>query len=145
MKERDAQSKSLMQRIRVSGTTPELKVRSKLHRMGLRFRCNRRDLPGKPDIVLPRHRLAIFVHGCFWHGCTQCDRGLRLPKTNAEFWAQKRSSNIARDEAVSVQLKDAGWKISVVWECVTRKEECLDAFLAEVLSYILRQDDAADR
>ena len=85
-----AQAKSLqMARVRSKNTEPEIVVRQALHARGYRFRLHRKDLPGTPDIVLPKHRLAILVHGCFWHGCPRCDRGRRLPKTNAPFWIAK--------------------------------------------------------
>ncbi len=105
----------LMSRVKNKNTRPELLVRSILHRMGYRFRLHRRDLPGAPDIVLPRHRKVIFVHGCFWHG-HDCPRGKR-PSTRTEFWDAKLDVNIARDRANREALEKRGWKVMVVWEC----------------------------
>ena len=105
----------VMSRVRSSDTKPERAVRSALHRLGYRFRLHRRDLPGKPDIVLPRLKTVIFVHGCFWHqhGCKKS----KLPQQNAAFWQRKLLSNVARDGAVTRQLAESGWKVVVIWEC----------------------------
>jgi DNA mismatch endonuclease, patch repair protein len=97
-------------------TKPELFVRSLLHTMGYRFRLHRNDLPGKPDITLPRHKKVIFVHGCFWHGHNDCRRSKR-PATNEKFWNEKLDKNIERDERNIEALKDLGWDILVVWTC----------------------------
>lgn len=112
---------ALMGRIGHRDTGPERAVRRLLHKMGFRFRLHRTDLPGKPDIVLSKWRVIIFVHGCFWHGCTMCDKGLRRPKTNAAFWEDKIHSNIVRDRRVETELTDAGWKVVCVWECELKK------------------------
>jgi DNA mismatch endonuclease, patch repair protein len=104
-----------MARVKNKNTEPELVVRKILHRLGYRFRIHRRDLPGYPDIVLPRHRKAIFVHGCFWHSHS-CPRGKR-PSTRAEFWNAKLDRNVARDEANQRKLESLGWKVLVLWEC----------------------------
>ncbi|MEZ6123351.1 MAG: DNA mismatch endonuclease Vsr [Planctomycetaceae bacterium] len=108
-----------MSRIRAKDTRPELIVRSIVHRMGYRFRLHRRDLAGKPDLVLPRHNSIIFVHGCFWH-MHSCRFGRVAPKTNAEFWQTKRSGNVHRDRRNLRELRKAGWKVLVVWECWTK-------------------------
>lgn len=105
----------LMKRVRRSGTQPEIAVRKELHRAGFRFRLNVRSLPGTPDIVLPRYKVAIFVHGCFWHGHT-CRAG-RLPKTNAEFWTEKMRQNVERDERKVRLLREAGHRVFVLWTC----------------------------
>lgn len=105
----------LMSRVKNKNTRPELLVRSLLHRIGYRFRLHRRDLPGSPDIVLPKHRKAIFVHGCFWHG-HDCPKGKR-PKTNREFWDAKLDLNIDRDRQNLEDLKRNGWEALTVWEC----------------------------
>ncbi|MBK8541814.1 MAG: DNA mismatch endonuclease Vsr [Ardenticatenia bacterium] len=109
----------IMSRVRSRDTRPERTVRSLVHRMGYRFRLHGRDLPGHPDIVLPRHKKAILVHGCFWHGHEQCPRSKR-PATNAAFWAKKLDGNIARDSAYLDELRRLGWGVLVVWECETR-------------------------
>ncbi len=124
-----------MSRIRGANTKPEMLVRSLVHQMGFRFRLHRRDLPGKPDLVLPRHRKVIFVHGCFWH-CHNCRFGRVTPKTNADFWREKRSGNAARDRRNLSRLRRDGWKVLVIWECWTRDVEGrvlprLTAFLQE--------------
>jgi DNA mismatch endonuclease (patch repair protein) len=107
-----------MSRVRATDTRPEITVRRLLHSLGFRFRLHRRDLPGRPDIVLPRHRTAIFVHGCFWHG-HDCSL-FRMPATRTEFWAAKIAANRRRDgEAVS-GLRDAGWRSLLIWECALR-------------------------
>jgi DNA mismatch endonuclease (patch repair protein) len=109
-----------MARVKNKNTAPELKVRSLLHRLGYRFRLHRRDLPGSPDIVLPRHRKVIFVHGCFWHG-HDCPRGGR-PASNRAFWDEKLDRNIARDRAAQQALADLGWSTLIMWECQTKDE-----------------------
>jgi DNA mismatch endonuclease (patch repair protein) len=106
---------SMMAAVRNKDTKPEKLVRSRLFRAGYRFRLHGRDLPGVPDIVLPRYRTVVFVHGCFWHG-HDCPRG-RLPTTNVDFWTAKIAANKARDEAIVSRLGDAGWFVSVIWTC----------------------------
>ena len=106
----------VMSRIRGQDTKPELMVRSALHSAGFRFRLHRRDLPGRPDIVLPRYRTVIFVHGCFWHGHS-CSRG-KLPASNRDFWTKKIGRNKQRDAANCVVLQRLGWNVIVMWECV---------------------------
>ncbi|MFN7009308.1 MAG: very short patch repair endonuclease [Allorhizobium sp.] len=106
-----------MQAVRSGDTKPEIAVRKLLHRLGYRFRLRRSDLPGKPDIVLPRHRLAVFVHGCFWHR-HDCKRAT-MPKTRTEFWEAKLSANAARDARVMKALHELGWRTVVIWECET--------------------------
>ena len=105
-----------MGRIRGKNTEPELIVRSLLHRLGFRFRLHRRDLIGIPDVVLPKYKAVIFVHGCFWHRHSKC-RLAYTPKSNQRFWHQKFKSNTARDLRVRTELKRLGWRIMVVWEC----------------------------
>ena len=108
---------NMMRRVRQKNTKPEILVRSFLHNRGYRFRLHRKDLPGKPDIVLPKHRTVIFVNGCFWHGHT-CRKGKR-PTTNTNFWNEKLDRNISRDSANYSKLKKLGWQVVVVWECET--------------------------
>ncbi len=110
-----------MASIRARDTKPELQVRRYLHAHGLRFRLVRKDLPGKPDVVLPRWRTAIFVHGCFWHGHDGC-RYAAVSKTRTEFWASKIASNAERDARSIDALRVLGWRVIVIWECVLREE-----------------------
>ncbi|MDY6851369.1 MAG: very short patch repair endonuclease [Thermodesulfobacteriota bacterium] len=105
-----------MSRISGKNTKPELVVRSLLHNMGYRFRLHRNDLPGKPDITLPKHKKIIFVHGCFWHGHIDCPRAKR-PETNKEFWHEKLNKNIERDKATVKKLRQLGWGVLTVWTC----------------------------
>lgn len=105
-----------MSRIRSKDTIPEMHVRSALHRAGYRFRLHVKDLPGKPDIVLPKHKTVIFVHGCFWHRHKGCSRAT-TPSTNQEYWQQKFKRNVERDKREQAELKKLGWKVIVVWEC----------------------------
>ena len=107
---------SVMRRVKGSGTGPELMVRRLIWRLGGRYRLNRKDLPGKPDIVLAGRRLAIFVHGCFWHG-HDCARGARIPKTNRNYWVAKVARNRTRDLAAREALAAAGWRVETIWEC----------------------------
>lgn len=105
-----------MAAIRGADTKPELVVRRHLHAAGFRFRLHAATLPGKPDIVLPRHRAAILVHGCFWH-VHDCPLGTVKPKTNADFWAAKRARTVERDAEKLAALRELGWRVRVVWEC----------------------------
>lgn len=107
-----------MSRIRGKDTTPEKAVRSLLHRLGYRFRLHVRNLPGCPDIVLPKYKTVIFVHGCFWHrhrGCKNCT----TPTNRREFWVNKLEGNAARDKKHQRALRKLGWKVLIVWECET--------------------------
>lgn len=114
----------IMGRVKWRDTKPEMLVRSLVHRMGFRFRVHRRDLPGNPDIVLPRHGKVIFVHGCFWHGHKRCSRSKR-PTTNKTFWNKKLDGNIERDKRFRRELRRMGWKVLVVWQCDTQNPEKL--------------------
>ncbi|WP_114861707.1 very short patch repair endonuclease [Azospirillum brasilense] len=107
-----------MSRIRGKDTKPEMVLRRGLHAAGLRFRLHARDLPGRPDLVFPRHRAIVLVHGCFWHGhgCPMC----RLPATRTEFWAKKLESNRERDRRSADALRAVGWRLLTVWECSLR-------------------------
>jgi DNA mismatch endonuclease (patch repair protein) len=109
----------MMAAVRGENTKPELIVRCQAHAMGFRFRLHRRDLPGTPDIVFPRLRSVIFVHGCFWHRHGGCG-ATTMPKDNAEFWAAKFSRNVERDRDVGRALTALRWRVLVVWECETR-------------------------
>ncbi|MGB6131421.1 MAG: very short patch repair endonuclease [Acidobacteriaceae bacterium] len=120
-----------MAAIRSANTKPEMRVRSALHAMGFRFRLHRKDLPGRPDIVLPKHQTAIFVHGCFWH-CHRCKYGSVVPATRAEFWAAKRGGNVARDRRNAAALRRQGWRVIVLWECEVRTVETARAKLQKL-------------
>ena len=109
----------VMSHIRSRDTGPERTVRSMLHRMGYRFRLHRKDLPGKPDIVLPRYRAVVLVHGCFWHRHPGC-RFAYVPKSRKAFWQEKFADNVRRDRSVRKQLATLGWRVEVVWECELR-------------------------
>ena len=115
-----------MRRVKGRGTGPELAVRKLIWSLGGRYRLNRADLPGKPDIVLPGRRLAVFVHGCFWHG-HDCARGARVPKANRDYWTAKVSRNRARDGVATNALEVAGWRVEVVWECELKDRPGLEA------------------
>jgi DNA mismatch endonuclease, patch repair protein len=106
-----------MSRIKGGDTRPERTVRSIIHQMGFRFSLHRKDMPGKPDIVLRKWKTVVLVHGCFWHGCRHCDKGRRVPKTNRIFWKSKVAANSARDLRVTKALRAAGWRVITVWEC----------------------------
>jgi len=128
-----------MARIRSRDTKPELIVRSLLHRAGLRFSLRRKDLPGRPDIVLPKYRAVIFVHGCFWHRHPGC-KVATLPKSRQDFWQAKFAANVARDERNQRRLVEAGWNVLVLWEC----EVMCDPFAAvEQVLKVIRPEDAA--
>ena len=121
-----------MAAIKGRNTKPEMRVRSILHGLGYRFRLHRKNLPGKPDIVLPKHRTVIFVHGCFWH-CHDCRWGRVVPRTRAEFWSEKRGGNVLRDEKHRAALEAAGWRVVTIWECQSRSDDELrEKLLAEL-------------
>ncbi len=123
-----------MSRIGGKDTKPERIVRSQLHKLGYRFRLHRKDLPGKPDITLPRHKKVIFVHGCFWHGHTDCSRSKR-PVTNKKFWDEKLDKNIRRDYENIKKLQGLGWDVLVIWTCevhdIAKLKERLLSFFEE--------------
>ena len=115
--------------IRSRDTKPEMRVRKALHAAGLRYRLHDRGLPGAPDLVFPGRRLALFVHGCFWHQHPGC-AAARMPKSRLEFWQPKLAGNIERDARVLSNLEFLGWTVMIIWECETRKPNTL-AMLAE--------------
>ncbi len=135
----DPKRSALMARVRGRDTTPELKVRRLAHELGARFRLQRRDLPGTPDLVFPGRRLALFVHGCFWHRHLNC-RYATSPKTRTEFWEGKFAANIARDERVTMALRASGWEVEVIWECETKRRELLETALRRILKLDNRSD-----
>lgn len=122
-----------MRSVRQKHTSPELEVRRALHALGYRFRLHRKDLPGRPDIVLPKHRTAVFVHGCFWHRHSGCSKST-TPKTRHEFWNAKFERNKARDAESVRALENMGWKVGVVWECEAHDPKTLNAKIKEILS-----------
>jgi len=118
----DTQKRSeIMAKVHSSNTTPEIRVRKLLHSLGYRFRLHRRDLPGNPDIVLPKYKTVIFVHGCFWHGCPTCQHAKIRPVANAEYWDKKLNRTLKRDKSNVTALEQLGWNVMVIWECETRK------------------------
>lgn len=110
---------ALMGRIRSKNSTPELLLRSELHRLGLRFRIHRKELPGTPDVVFVSARIAIFVHGCFWHQHSKCKLA-SSPRSNVDYWEKKLERNVRRDAEAINSLRNLGWEVLVVWECETR-------------------------
>ena len=105
-----------MSRVRAANTRPEIAVRRLFHRLGYRFRLHRRDLPGTPDLVLPKYRAVVFVHGCFWHQ-HDCRRGRRQPASNRAYWEPKLARNVERDESAKSALRRMGWRVLTIWEC----------------------------
>jgi DNA mismatch endonuclease, patch repair protein len=122
-----------MRAVKGCDTQPERAVRRLIHGMGFRYRLHRADLPGKPDIVLPSRRKAIFVHGCFWHG-HECRRGNRMPKNNREYWSRKIGRNRERDRATQAALAETGWQVAVIWECEIRERAVLVERLTRFLN-----------
>lgn len=130
----DPQKRSaVMRRVKARDTGPERTVRRLLTALGARYRLHRKDLPGKPDIVMAGRRLAILVHGCFWHG-HDCARGARVPKANRDYWLAKVGRNRARDIASRAALEAAGWRVETIWECEMKDEAALRNRLAELLA-----------
>ena len=134
----DKQTRSrMMSGIRSKNTRPELAVRSLLHRMGFRFRLHRTDLPGKPDIVLPRFRTVVQVHGCFWHGHTNC-KNAHFPKGNNQYWTSKIRNNRERDLKNLAKLESLGYKTFEVWECETKNKALLSCNVSAIFDYLVR-------
>ncbi len=122
----------VMSRVRSKDTSPEIRVRSILHRAGFRFRLHVKSLPGTPDIVLRKHRTAVFVNGCFWHrhpGCKQAS----TPRTNIDYWRKKFDRNISRAKKNYNELRLKEWQVVIVWECQTRNSESLSQLLSEIM------------
>ena len=139
----------LMARVRQRDTKPELAVRRAAHAMGYRFRLHRRDLPGRPDLVFPRWRVAVFVHGCFWHLHQGCPKAT-VPKARRDWWLDKLQGNRARDARAESALRALGWQVAVIWECETRSDVDLRRKLGAILSTMLdcegkRPDDGDSR
>lgn len=121
-----------MRAVKSRDTKPEMLVRRTVHGMGYRYRLHRKDLPGKPDLVFPKHRKAIFVHGCFWHG-HDCSRGARIPKSNRSYWQKKIGRNKDRDAKSLSEMARQGWSVLTVWECQMRDEPALHSRLRRFL------------
>lgn len=121
-----------MAKVRGKDTGPEMTVRRLAHRLGLRFRLHRRDLPARPDLVFPKHRLAVLVHGCFWHRHEGCSRAT-TPSSRVEFWQAKFDANVARDARQLQELAALGWRTLVVWECDLKEQEVLAERLLEAV------------
>ncbi|WP_297730310.1 very short patch repair endonuclease [uncultured Maricaulis sp.] len=118
-------------------TKPELVLRRALHARGLRYRLHTKNLPGKPDIVLPKHKAVIFVHGCFWHRHPGC-RYATTPATRAEFWAEKFRGNVERDARILADVRSAGWRTAVVWECALKARD-VDAVADRLSGWLHRE------
>jgi DNA mismatch endonuclease (patch repair protein) len=129
-----AQRSTMMAGIRGRNTRPEMAVRRAVHRLGYRYRLHGRDLPGTPDLIFPRLRKCLFVHGCFWHRHAGC-RLAYEPKSNGEFWHRKFRANVARDERTTTELKEHGWEVVTVWECEVRKTADLSELLERRLAH----------
>lgn len=124
----------MMSGIRGRDTKPEMQLRKSLHALGFRYRLQSRKLPGRPDLVLPKYRAVVFVHGCFWHRHPGC-RYTTTPSTNAAFWGPKFADTMVRDERNHALLRTAGWRVAVVWECALRQNGG-DAIAAQVGSWL---------
>lgn len=125
--------RKIMQANKPANTRPEIRVRKALHALGYRFRIHRKDLPGKPDIVLPKHNLVLFVHGCFWHQHPGCYLASK-PKTREEFWKAKFEANRLRDKRNQLALEEMGWRVEVIWECQTLDPGGLDKVLGQLVN-----------
>ncbi|MDT3377411.1 very short patch repair endonuclease [Labrys neptuniae] len=121
----------LMSRVRSKNTSPEIRVRRLAHAMGLRFRLYRNDLPGRPDLVFPRHRAVLFVHGCFWHRHSGCAKA-STPKSRMEFWRTKFELNVERDRQNEAMLLALGWRVFIIWECETKSEQKIRSLLSGI-------------
>lgn len=128
-----AKRSAIMARIKQKNTTPEMRVRRAVHRLGFRFRLHRRDLPGAPDLVFPRLRQVVFVHGCFWHQHAGCKRA-HAPKSQLEYWQPKLAKNVWRDRAHIFELQNRGWRVGIIWECETTSAELLNSRIVSLLA-----------
>ncbi|WP_186073654.1 very short patch repair endonuclease [Burkholderia gladioli] len=131
---------TLMKSVKQRNTSPEIAVRRALHSLGYRFRLHRKDLPGTPDLVLPRYRLVIFVHGCFWHRHPDCKLA-STPKSNAEYWLPKFEANVERDARKEAALRERGWRVEIIWECETRDHSKLIRQLQTLINPSIVQVD----
>lgn len=119
---------AMMAGIGSRNTKPELAVRRVAHKLGLRFRLHRRDLPGSPDLVFPKRKIAVFVHGCYWHRHSGCQYAY-TPKSNVEFWLNKLQTNVDRDVRIKQELEGGGWNVIVIWECETKHDNTIAELL----------------
>ena len=139
-----AKRSEIMSRIRGRDTKPELVVRQIAHRLGFRFRLHRKDLPGSPDIVFPRYRAVIMVHGCFWHRHPSCKYAY-TPKTRVQFWRKKFEGNVVRDRRNALALSERGWRTMVIWECETKDQEAVAARIESFLREPIPDMDGSTR
>lgn len=121
-----------MSKIKGKNTKPEMIVRSTCHDLGLRYRLHRKDLPGTPDLVFPKHRLCLFVHGCFWHRHPGCKYAY-TPKSRLDFWLPKLAKNVERDTKAQRALEAAGWRVSIIWECQTKNTDALRSEIKKMI------------
>lgn len=133
----------MMSGIKGKDTSPEMLVRSMLHAKGYRFRLHRKDLPGTPDIAMPARKVAIFVHGCFWHAHAGC-KFAKLPSTRQDFWKKKLLSNVERDQRATVKLLELGWRVLCVWECVLRDAKAADRLPGILSAWIEGPDNKGE-
>jgi len=122
-----------MSKIKGKNTKPEMTVRSMCHELGLRYRLHRKDLPGTPDLVFPKHRLCLFVHGCFWHRHPGCKYAY-TPKSRLDFWLPKLAKNVERDMKAKRALEVSGWRVSIIWECQTKNRDTLRAEIQKMIN-----------
>lgn len=140
----DKQTRSrMMAGIKEKDTKPERAVRRALHARGFRFRLHAKNVQGRPDIVLPKHRAVIFVHGCFWHRHEGC-RYTTTPSTRPEFWQAKFGANVARDSAVRATLLKSGWRVATVWECALRKREQIAASVELLSKWLVSNEEVIE-
>lgn len=131
----------LMSKVRSSNTRPERILRCGLHKLGFRYKLNNANLPGRPDLVLPKYGSVIFVHGCFWHRHKKCKKASK-PQTNSEFWANKFRENVRRDRKVQLELLKLGWKVIVVWECELKRDP---ANVVDRVASLLRSENVGEK
>lgn len=124
----------IMSRIRSKNTSPEMKIRSLVHRLGYRYRLHYEKLPGKPDMAFPVRKKVIFVNGCFWHGHEGCSKG-KLPKSNLEFWEPKIAKNKKRDDETAEKITSSGWKMLTIWQCELKNKEYLEKRIVDFLEF----------
>lgn len=130
---------SMMSAVRGKDTQPELRVRKALHAAGFRFRLHCKDLPGRPDIVLSKHKLVVFVHGCFWHAHGDC-RLAKIPATRPEFWAAKLERNAQRDRNAINELRAGGWRVLVIWQCYLQREKNAESLQSQLVLAVESSD-----